>query len=140
MQSTFLAGTVALVTGASSGIGQQIAEDLARQGAAVGLVARRQDRMEAHVARLRELGARAEMFPADLTGTGGHHLVEQEPGAVRTELTDHIRDGVRETQQAWYDSLETLQAHDVAEAVTFMVTRPRHVAVAEVRILPTEQQ
>ncbi len=62
-----------------------------------------------------------------------------EPGAVATELTNHIRAGVREQNQAWYASMETLQPQDVADAVGYIVTRPRHVAVNELLIRPTEQ-
>jgi NADP-dependent 3-hydroxy acid dehydrogenase YdfG len=35
--------------------------------------------------------------------------------------------------------METLQPQDVADAVTYIVTRPRHVAVNELLIRPTEQ-
>ena len=62
-----------------------------------------------------------------------------EPGAAATELTSHIRDGIREQNQAWYASMETLQPQDIADAVTYIVTRPRHVAVNELLVRPTEQ-
>lgn len=248
-----LDGTFALVTGASSGIGEATARTLAAQGATVGLVARREDRLEALASGIRAAGGTAVAFPADLTAEGeaarlvaravarlgrldtlvnaagimlvgpaldapveewqrnvdlnvsallrlAHaalpHLVAAarqqargvadlvnissvagrqaiggaavysmtkfgvtafsdalrqelaalhvrvstvEPGAVATELTSHIRDGIREQNQAWYASMETLQPQDIADAVTYIVTRPRHVAVNELLIRPTEQ-
>lgn len=248
-----LAGTVALVTGASSGIGEAAARVLAAEGAAIGLVARRRDRLETVAADIRDAGGTAVAFPSDLTvadeaasligrvisqlgrldilvnaagimlvgpaleapvqewqrnvdlnvsallrlthaalphlaaaaerpGRGVADLVNissvagrqaiggaavysmtkfgvtafsealrqelaarhvrvssVEPGAVATELTDHIRDGVREQNEAWYASMETLQAQDIADAVAYIVTRPRRIAVNELLVRPTEQ-
>jgi NADP-dependent 3-hydroxy acid dehydrogenase YdfG len=62
-----LAGTVALVTGASSGIGAATAAALAGQGAEVALVARRRDRLEEVASRIREEGGSALVLEADIT-------------------------------------------------------------------------
>ena len=61
-----LTGKVALVTGASSGLGVRFAECLAENGAAVALVARRADRVAAIKARIEETGGRAAAIEADV--------------------------------------------------------------------------
>jgi 3-oxoacyl-[acyl-carrier protein] reductase len=62
-----LKGRVALVTGASSGLGQQFARALADNGAAVVLVARRADRLKDFQAELEKAGGRAIAVEADVT-------------------------------------------------------------------------
>jgi short-subunit dehydrogenase len=60
--------TTALVTGASSGIGSEIARELARRGQGVTLVARREERLKALADELAQLHhVRAEVIAADLT-------------------------------------------------------------------------
>jgi NAD(P)-dependent dehydrogenase (short-subunit alcohol dehydrogenase family) len=61
-----LDGRVALVTGASSGLGLRFAEVLAANGAAVALVARRGDRLAALKARIEAAGCRAVAITADV--------------------------------------------------------------------------
>src|SRR5919197_231191 len=74
-----LDGTVALVTGASSGIGEATARALAAQGAAVALVARRKQRLDDLAARIADAGGRAHVIEADIT--------DQEQAAMSVEQT-----------------------------------------------------
>ena len=62
-----LNGTVALVTGASSGIGEATALALAEQGATVAIAARRKDRIDALAARITDAGGRALAIESDVT-------------------------------------------------------------------------
>jgi NADP-dependent 3-hydroxy acid dehydrogenase YdfG len=59
--------TVAVITGASSGIGRATALRLAREGAAVVLVGRRRDRLEVGAKEIAAAGGRAEVIALDIT-------------------------------------------------------------------------
>jgi NADP-dependent 3-hydroxy acid dehydrogenase YdfG len=244
-----LAGKVALVTGASSGIGEATAVALAGAGAAVAIGARRKDRLDALAGRLRDGGARVLELDLDVTDEqacvdavgrtreelGGldvlvnnagvmllgtivgadtedwrrmvstnvlgvmymthaaiDGLVEQgsgdivnmssvagrqarkgagvynatkwavnafseslrqevtgrgvrvglvEPGAVTTELTDHItQPEAKESAVQMYTGMRALHADDIARAVLYMVTQPPHVAINEMLVRPTDQE
>jgi NADP-dependent 3-hydroxy acid dehydrogenase YdfG len=244
--SNGLRGTVALVTGASSGIGEATARALAAHGATVSLVARRKERLDAladeigglaiaadvtdreqargaveHTAReldrldivinnagvmllgpivdapveewdrmielnlqgllsiahaaLPHLLRAAEREPrrvADLVnvssvagrrvGAGGgiYQLTKHgvgtfsealrqevtarhvrssliEPGATESELVTHVREEIRD--QLPPGAGQILAAEDVADVILYIVTRPRHVAINEILIRPTEQ-
>jgi NADP-dependent 3-hydroxy acid dehydrogenase YdfG len=248
-----LVGTVALVTGASSGIGEATARTLAGLGTAVAIAARRKDRLEELVREIEQGGGRALAIEIDVTdqeqataavqrtvdelgrldivvnnagvmllgpildapieewdrmvtlnlqgllyiahaalphllkaaegqprqvadlinissvagrvarsGSGVYNLTKHgvgafseslrqeltarhvrvcvvEPGAVETELADHLREEIREQMMKLFGSIERLQADDIADAIAYVVTRARHVAINEVLIRPTEQ-
>jgi NADP-dependent 3-hydroxy acid dehydrogenase YdfG len=251
MVPLMLDGTVALVTGASSGIGEATALRLAELGASVALVARRRERVEDLAARI---GDRALAIEADVgsqeqaqaaveravselgrldtlvnnagvmllgpvqdapleewermlqvnvsgllycahaalphlldaaqdgprqvadmvnissvagrvarIGSGVYNLTKHgvgafseslrqevasrhvrvslvEPGAVATELVSHNRPEIQEQLGQRFGDIERLQAPDIADAIAYIVTRPRHVALNELLIRPTEQQ
>jgi NADP-dependent 3-hydroxy acid dehydrogenase YdfG len=248
-----LYGTVALVTGASSGIGEATARALADHGAAVSLVARRRRRLDDLGSEIERAGGRALAIEADVTDpaqaagavqrtvdelgrldtvinnagvmllgpvadapveewqrmvdlnvygvlyvtqaalphlrraaagdprrvadlvivssvagrranagsavynatkfgvgafseglrqevTGEHVRVSLvEPGAVATELTRHLREEIREQLISSAVDTEVLRSEDIADAIAYIVTRDRRVAVNEVLIRPTEQ-
>ena len=62
-----------------------------------------------------------------------------EPGAVATELSSHNRPEIREVIGRNFQDVERLQSDDVADAIAYIVTRRRGVAVNELLIRPTEQ-
>ena len=77
---TVFAGRIALVTGASRGIGAAIAEKLAAEGAHVVLTARTAKDLEAVEDRIFEAGGSATIAPFDLTETGS---IDRLAGALR---------------------------------------------------------
>jgi len=62
-----------------------------------------------------------------------------EPGAVDTELPDHVRPEVAGALRQRLESVERLEADDIAETIEFIVSRPRRMAINEVLVRPTEQ-
>jgi NADP-dependent 3-hydroxy acid dehydrogenase YdfG len=64
-----------------------------------------------------------------------------EPGIVATEIRSHMREEVRQQfLQSLMAGIDPLSAEDVAEAIAYIVTRPRRVAVNEMLVRPTEQE
>ena len=63
-----------------------------------------------------------------------------EPGMVDTELPDHVTDTSASKLMAdLIGQIDVLQSEDIAEAVAFIASVPKHVNLTEIHILPTEQ-
>ncbi len=63
-----------------------------------------------------------------------------EPGAVETELPEHITDEeARQGLNTMLEQLEPLKAEDIANAITYVVTQPQRVSINEILIRPSQQ-
>ncbi len=62
-----------------------------------------------------------------------------EPGTVNTELVSHLREDVRRAARSQVESIEALRPEDIADAVSYIVTRDRRVAVNEMLVRAAEQ-
>jgi 3-hydroxy acid dehydrogenase / malonic semialdehyde reductase len=69
----------------------------------------------------------------------GVKVSEVNPGLVQTEFSEVRFKGDKERAANVYKGFEPLQAEDIADVIVFMVTRPKHVNIAEVLILPSAQ-
>lgn len=110
-----LEGRVALVTGGSSGIGRAVAEALARAGASVVIVARREDELAATVADLAALGCRAAWVSADLSnrqavGSAAEQTAEVfgEPDILVNCAGVNLRPPMSELDEAVWDTTMAL--------------------------------
>jgi NADP-dependent 3-hydroxy acid dehydrogenase YdfG len=63
-----------------------------------------------------------------------------EPGATATELAGHNRPEILEGMRGTFSGIELLKSQDIADAIVYAVTRPRHVALNELLVRPTEQE
>lgn len=76
---------------------------------------------------------RLELLPA------GVRVIEIAPGQVETEFSKVRFDGDEAKAAAVYEGMTPLTADDVADAITWAVTRPHHMQVARIDLFPTQQ-
>ncbi|MDZ4264845.1 MAG: SDR family oxidoreductase [Mycobacterium sp.] len=110
-----LRGKRVLLTGASSGIGEAAAEKLARRGATVAVVARRQDLLDAVVARITDAGGSAHAYACDLSDLDAVDdlvaTVEADLGGVDILVNNagrSIRRPLEESLDRWHDVERTM--------------------------------
>jgi NAD(P)-dependent dehydrogenase (short-subunit alcohol dehydrogenase family) len=111
-----LAGKVAVVTGASGGIGESTAELFAREGAAVVLTARRLDRLKELEARITSAGGRALAVAGDVTSSADARDVVARAIAAfgkidvlvcNAGISDKHRAAIRVTDEFWHEVVAT---------------------------------
>jgi NADP-dependent 3-hydroxy acid dehydrogenase YdfG len=69
----------------------------------------------------------------------GIKVSEIKPGAVVTEFSEVRFKGDKDRAASVYQGFQALAAEDLADLILFMVTRPRHVNLADVLVLPAAQ-
>jgi uncharacterized protein len=109
---------VALITGASSGIGEALADQLARSGYDLVLLARRRDRLEDTAARLRKEGAEVEVLVADLSDDSGLERAIARAAAGDIDLL------VNNAGASAYASLGTFSPSETRQLWTLNATAP----------------
>ena len=78
-------------------------------------------------------GLRIDLNPYNIRVCAVH------PGLVETEFSMVRFKGDQQRSEGVYNSLDALQAEDVANAIAYMVDVPPHVTVADLTLLPTDQ-
>src|SRR4051812_19024738 len=131
---------VVAITGASAGVGRATAVELARRGAAVGLIARGEERLEAAAAEIRALGGRGGVAPADVSDAEqvehAAAMIEAELGpldvwinsamtAVLAEVTETTPEEFKRVTEVTYLG----SVHGIQAALRRMLPRDRGVIV-----------
>lgn len=99
-------GKVALITGASSGIGLTVAHKLADAGAHVLLVARTQETLEQVKAEIEARGGKASVFPCDLNDMDSIDAVSQQILASVDHIDILINNAGRSIRRAVHESVD----------------------------------
>ena len=138
MINTNVLGVMYMTHAAIEGMVEQGSGDIVNMSSVAGRVARRGSGV--YNASKWAVNAFSESLRQEVTGLGVRvSLVE--PGAVTTELTDHItQPEAKAASVQMYTSMRALHAEDVARAIVYVVTQPPHVAVNEVLVRPTDQE
>jgi NAD(P)-dependent dehydrogenase (short-subunit alcohol dehydrogenase family) len=115
-----IAGAVALVTGASSGIGAETARELARRGARVILAARRADRLAEQVATITAAGGQASALEADIADLASVERLAREADAVYGRVDILINNaGI-----GWPEAFPGMRPEGIAQTLNTNLTGP----------------
>jgi NADP-dependent 3-hydroxy acid dehydrogenase YdfG len=138
MLQTNVLGLMYMTAAAIEGMVEQGSGDVVNISSVAGRVARKGAGV--YNASKWAVNAFSESLRQEVTARGVRiSLVE--PGAVATELSDHItQPEARRASKESAQSMRTLLSEDIARAVLYVVGQPSHVAVNEVLVRPTDQE
>jgi NADP-dependent 3-hydroxy acid dehydrogenase YdfG len=138
MMSTNVLGLMYMTHAAIGGMVEQGSGDVVNISSVAGRTARKGAGV--YNASKWAVNAFSESLRQEVTGRGVRiGLVE--PGAVDTELREHItQPEAKAAADQMTASMRALTSEDVARAVVYLVTQPPHVAVNEVLVRPTDQE
>ena len=117
MAKRTIAGSRVLITGASSGIGREIALELGRHGADVVLLARREDRLRDLAQLFDSFPGRAEIVAGELTIEYGHRYNVDRPPKVMLAFDSQNADKVR-TDRIFTDPKSSLMFYGTCKKQT----------------------
>jgi NADP-dependent 3-hydroxy acid dehydrogenase YdfG len=138
MVDTNVLGLMYMTHAAIDGMVEQGSGDIVNMSSVAGRTARKGAGV--YNASKWAVNAFSESLRQEVTGRGVRiSLVE--PGAVATELREHItQPAAKAAAEQMYTSMRSLESDDIARAVVYVVSQPPHVAVNEMLIRPTDQE
>ncbi len=130
-------GKTILITGASSGIGEQAAYMLADSGAHLVLVARRAEKLEAMKAELEARGARVSVHPADLRNEEQLEGLIAYLRALPDGLDIIVSNAGHSIRRSIFESLD--RYHDFARTMALHYSAPVRLLLAMIPVLERRQ-
>ena len=85
------------------------------------------------------VGAFSESLRQEVTAAPRARLAGRARARSTPSCASHNRPEIQEQMEQRFGDIERLQAQDIADAIAYIVTRPRRVAINEILIRPTEQ-
>jgi NADP-dependent 3-hydroxy acid dehydrogenase YdfG len=138
MLSTNVLGVMYMTHAAIEGMVEQGSGDIVNMSSVAGRTARKGAGV--YNASKWAVNAFSESLRQEVT-VRGVRISLVEPGAVATELRDHItQPEAKASAEQMYTSMRSLESEDIARAVLYVVSQPPHVAVNEVLVRPTDQE
>jgi NADP-dependent 3-hydroxy acid dehydrogenase YdfG len=72
-------------------------------------------------------------------GPRGVRVTTIEPGLTRSELREHVRPGLQEELDGMFERIDALSPGDVGDVIAFVTSRPAHVNLSKIELVPTTQ-